>query len=159
MKLTDEEREFIGFFWGEGYFGIRKSISWTSKDKNFQYNPVLKITQRSDNPDILNWCKNRFGGSMHYRDKTYVSLKRSNYKANPRYTWEVQGFKRVREVVNILLQGKLPDKKRDSLKIFNEFLYSGVGVGRKTTQKILDKQAELKLALINFKKYKPSVVK
>ncbi len=82
---------------------------------------------------------------------------RSDYKANPRLTWEVQGFKRIKEVVSILMQGKLPDKKKESLILFNEFLHTGVGVGHKTTPEVLKKQADIKEALIDFKKYKTSI--
>ena len=155
--ITNEEREFIGFFWGEGNMAIRKSISHSSKIKKNHFNPTIKITQREDNPFILQWCKTKFGGSIWRRDKTSLSMKRSNYIANPRLTWEVQGFKRCREVIKVLEQGILNDKKKQELKIYKEFLYSGVGAGRTTPLEVLEKQYKMKKDLSFLRSYRPLI--
>ena len=153
--LSDEEREFCGWFWGEGSYHIKKVVSPNSKSKKPYYQPSITVTQREDDPGTLRWCVNRFGGLLVRRSTVSPSMARNGYGANPRLTWQVAGFKRCKMVVEVLSQGKLPSKKRAELQIFKEFLSTYMGSGKVSTEQSLSLQAGLKQKLSEFKKYKP----
>lgn len=149
--LTNEEREFCGWFWGEGYMGIHKRISPTAKVKKYNYLPVIKVVQRDDDIEILKWCEKRFGGKLWLR-KEYV---KGVHKASPRLYWEVAGYKGCKEIVKVLEQGVFNCRKKKELKIFKKFFDTKIGVGKSTSQEHLNLQEEMKQELMNLKKYKP----
>lgn len=151
--LSNKDREFIGWFWGEGTMTIKRVISRNSKDKKRYYQPTVSVTQRDDNPDIINWCKKRFGGSIYRRDAAYESLTKRGYKANPRLIWQLSGFKGCWKVIEVLRQGELPDKKKEEIKIFERFLNTSIGSGRNSSQKLLDKQEAIKMELQHYREY------
>lgn len=149
--LTNEEREFCGWFWGEGYMGIHKRISPNAKAKNYNYLPVIKVVQRDDDIEILKWCVKRFGGRLWLR-KEYV---KGVLHASPRMYWEVAGYKRVLEIIKVLDQGIFLARKKKEIEIMKKFFLTKIGTGKVVTQEQLDTQEQLKQDLMNLKKYKP----
>ena len=147
--LKPEEREFIGWFWGEGCLMIQRVTSKNSKKGNFYYRPVMVIAQRDDDADILKWCQKRFGGQLERRAKTN--------NTNPRASWRLIGFKGCQEVVKVLSQGVLPSKKKRELVIFKEFLSSKLGSGKVMSSEIDQKFNLLRNQLRFLKIYNPSL--
>jgi len=150
--LSEEEREFVGWFWGEGSLMISKVTSRNSKAKKPYYRPVISITQRDDDAEILEWAKRRFGGTFYKRKHTPLGR---NYVAHPRIEWQVIGFKRCRKVLEILKQGLLPSRKKKEIPVFEEFLGTAVGSGKATSPELLEKQRQLFLKLKSLHAYSP----
>ncbi|MDD4984694.1 MAG: hypothetical protein PHQ43_02720 [Dehalococcoidales bacterium] len=149
--LSDEEREFIGFFWADGSMMIQRINSPRSGKK--YYRPRMSITQREDGSDVLEWCKRRFGGKIYRRDKVYASLKKKGYIANPRKIWEVLGFAPCRKVAMVLVKGALPAKKKKELPTFVEFLKTAPGSGHAVTDSLRKRQESLRKKLSSLKQY------
>ena len=141
--LQSGEREFIGFFMGEGCLMIQRVISWNSKTKNDYYRPVVAIGLRADDVAILKEFKRMFGGCLGYRKHIE--------NTNPRAEWRLIGFKGCQKVFELLSQANLPYRKREEVRVFGEFLETAIGTGRKVTPQLLSKQATLKKRLSSLK--------
>ena len=153
--LSDIEREFVGWFWGEGSFLISKVKSYNSKNKKAYFRPEITITQRDDDVEALKWAKERFGGWFYHRKH---KPRLGNYIANPRIQWQVVGFRKCRIVLDVLKQGILPCKKIKEIVLFSEFLDTAVGSGRETTSGLLIKQEKMFNKLKSLHQYHGSSI-
>ena len=147
--LTPEDREFIGFFMGEGCLMIQKVTSWNSKRLNNYYRPLITISLRDDDYRIIENIKRRFGGQIERRKKTYYK----NTTSNPRCSWRIIGYQGCEKVYEILSQVLLPYKKVQELEVFKQFLNTKIGIGRIVTEELLVRQKALKEKLSSLKKY------
>lgn len=149
--LTPEDREFIGFFMGEGCLMIQRVTSYNAKALTDYYRPVIVISLRDDDYKVLEWLVKRFGGQVERKKKTYY--KNQQTTSNPRCTWRIISNKRCREILSVLLKVKLPYKKALELETFRQFLDTTPGTGRSITPEIRAKQKALKEKLSSLKKY------
>ena len=121
--MSDEEREFIGFFWGEGCLSIHRANMKTFKGIRSNYEPVIQIASRADELPILQWCREKFGGTIYqYKQRTINGYKGKQYLQNPVAIWRIQNREGCYRIIAILEQGKLPALKMRQVSIFKAFL-------------------------------------
>lgn len=121
--MTNEEREFVGFFWGEGCLSIHKANMKTSKGVRANYEPVIQIAIRSDDLPILQWCKNKFGGNIYqYKQRKINGYMGKEYLQNPVAIWRIQNRSGCYKIIALLEQGCLPARKMQQVSIFKSFL-------------------------------------
>lgn len=123
--MDEEDREFIGFFMGEGCLTIREEKridKKTFKEKN-QYEPLIKIGLRADNKEIMEWIQKRFGGTLRWRkEKMVIGYKHQPYRIRPVLEYEVANRKACLEIIGLLLKAKLPSRKMPEIILFKRFL-------------------------------------
>lgn len=135
-KDIKKDSEFRGLFLGEGYAGVvkyKRKTSWKNKDgtsseKNYLFfRPQLSLGQRKDNKDIINWIKDRYGGSVWIARQISGSENRK-----PAFFWTITNIKKISEICGVLLDSDIPSKKRKSIEIVKEFCDWKLGRGLQT---------------------------
>jgi len=156
--MTEEEREFIGFFMGEGCISITKRYLKSSKGIRICYEPTLTISARVDDSKIIEWCKKQFGGSIYcYKAREIIGYKGKKYKQNPVIRWDISKLSDCKKVISILNKGILPTKKKKEILVMQQFLEEKTQgkrngfQGRWFTDEQLKKQANLKKSLSSLK--------
>jgi len=156
--MTEEEREFIGFFMGEGCLSIKRRHLRSSKGIRICYEPQILIGLREDDNEMLEWCKKRFGGGIYYyKARKIDGYKGKGYKQNPTAVWTATKVSDCKEILSILSKGILPTKKKKEILIMQQFLKEKVKGKRRGfggpwfTDKQLKKQANLKKLISSSK--------
>ena len=154
--MKQEYIEFIGFFWGEGCLSILKASNRSQKDPRPTYLPVIQISLRKDDSEILEWCKKEFGGNLY----SFLPRQLKNgYINKPVCIWRLTGLSGCKKVLEILKLGKLPSVKQKQITLFEEFLnLKSRGKrhgfqGRWYSDEELSRLAEIKSQLSSLKLY------
>ena len=75
--------------------------------------------------------------------------------ANPRLTWEANGFKMCEQIVKILEQSISPTRKRKEMEIFKKFLATKqTSRTKRFSQELYNLRLSIKEELSEFKRYK-----
>lgn len=121
IRLYEEDREFIGYFCGEGFVTINRS---RLTDKRYmQFSPILGINIRDDDKKILEWIKNRYGGYVYQNGKRkIVNQNGKTYIQNPTVGWKLHGLEKLEKLLLIMLEAKIPAKKLEEVKVLKEFV-------------------------------------
>jgi len=124
--MLEEDREFVGFFLGEGHLGVhveRLKSSNSPSGVRLCYAPVVQISMRADELPILQWCKRRFGGNVYqYKQRKIKGYKGREYLQAPVAMWTTRSVKRCYTIIQLLKQVKLPSIKRKQIEVFERFL-------------------------------------
>lgn len=121
IRVYEEDREFIGWFCGEGYITIRKSKP--RQKKYIQYAPVVGVTLRDDDFEIISWAKNRFGGWIYRSPSRKITgTNGGDYIQNPTANWKLSDLDKLEKLLQILVEAKIPAKKINEAKVLREFV-------------------------------------
>lgn len=128
--------EFCGFFWGEGNFMIdlyERAIprKKTLKDgsirnyepfKTFTVRVRVRITQRSDNRQVLDHIQSKLGGHIYvHRGRNTVSAGNGKtYISQKQFVWQVQDRKQVERILDILESSQFQTTKRREIAIMRQ---------------------------------------
>ena len=150
VGMTQEEIEFIGFFYGEGCITIQRV--------NHRGNPVFRlrisISSREDDSYIIDWAKEKFGGYTYRYGKRV--MKTSGYISNPVKVWIVDSRVLTRKILELLRKGKLKSTKNKQVLLGLEFLdyqENREGKNRKLKPEQIEICEDYKQKLQLFKKY------
>lgn len=103
--ITEEQAaEFRGLFFGEGHIDLARPGHGSS------LMPRLRIAVRDDDAEIVEWCRDLFGGNLSRSARTRSVC------------WQLTGRVAVLKVVEILEGGTLPSKKRAEVALLREAL-------------------------------------
>jgi len=113
--MTNWDREFIGYFFGEGCITIQRCLE---KKTRPYYRIKLQFSARQDD-DMLQEAKKRYGGYIYQYGRR--TQKVTGYTANPVTTWVLDDEWKCEKVIKMLLKGVLPSKKREQLELTKQF--------------------------------------
>ncbi len=145
--MSDEEREFIGFFAGEGCMYIHT----TKTGNRITYEPVFKINLRKDDFAVLKRIQELFGGSIYYEPKRGTR--------NDTASWILRSVKGCLKIITLLEKTKLPFQKNKQLSTMKEFLLTKQNKKRENfngnwySEEVLNKQKEYQQSLRTLKQY------
>lgn len=100
----EQVAEFRGLFFGEGHIDMMKS------GRAQTLTPRVRLAVRDDDRAVVEWCRDLFGGSICSDARTRSVC------------WSLTGRKNLTPVVDCLLGGSIPSKKRDEVVLLAEAL-------------------------------------
>ena len=142
IKTEFSEKEFIGFFFGEGHLDLIK-IGRTTRSLT----PRARIALRDDDVAVLEWIKDYFGGYFTHRTK----FKNGGCPAT---CWTLSGKSKMEKLISVLKKGKMPSKKMLEVDIIEEALTLVPIRGKHQTDENVEILQNLKSELIFLRKYK-----
>ena len=132
--MTNQEREFVGFLFGEGCFRISRHKKKGWGEGRFLYRTDVSVSLRDDDAEILEWAKQNYGGTLMYRP-AHAGKGRENSK--PFVMWILTSAITVKKVCEQCLKASLPTVKKRQiellLKICNLKIKKWEGKGAKRT--------------------------
>lgn len=131
--MKQENYEFIGFLFGEGCFRIGKNTQSQNGKKFLSYRPIITISLRDDDCEILKWAKSEYGGCLIFR-KGRPQIP----KQNPYCMWMLGSVDGVLRLCNEVLESKLPSIKKEQVRILKEFCETKVS--RKLEKKRINRK-------------------
>lgn len=154
--MTNWDREFIGYFYGEGCITIQKCLA---KETRPYYRIKLQFSARQDDDLILQQAKARYGGYIYQYGRRTQKL--TGYVAKPVTTWVLDDEWKVETLIKILNKGILPSKKKEQLLLCKRFFQIKRRIRDKENKRVkryTDKDladfAEVKEALHRLKDFK-----
>lgn len=126
----EQDIEFRGFFYADGcalLVKYKRKSRYKDKIKTYTLiRPQLLIVQRADNLSLLEWIKNKFGGSIYKRNV----VKHNMPGTKPAYQWICTNIETCKKITDLLLKTKIPYRSKDAIKAVNEYCVWRLKIGK-----------------------------
>lgn len=129
------DAQFAGLFMGEGHLDLCKSARGRSLC------PRVRMGLRDDDLPLLEWCRERFGGSLTARPALRA------------VTWQLTGSAAVGEVLSVLGECRLPAKKFREVALMREAVALVPTRGQHVTDEAVFRLHAIKAELIRLRAY------
>lgn len=129
------DAQFAGLFMGEGHLDLSKAARGRSLC------PRARMGLRDDDLPLLEWCRERFGGSLTPRP------------ALRSVTWQLTGSAAVGEVLSVLADCRLPAKKFREVALMQEAVSLVPTRGQHVSDEVVFRLHAIKAELIRLRAY------
>ncbi len=111
--MTNKEREFVGFLFGEGCFRISRHKKKGWGEGRYLYRTDISVSLRDDDAAILEWAKENYGGTLMYRP----AANKIHLNSKPYAMWILTSAITVKKVCEQCLKAELPTVKMRQVKL------------------------------------------
>jgi len=111
--MTNKEREFVGFLFGEGCFRISRHKQKGWGEGRYLFRTDVQVSLRDDDPEILIWAKENYGGTLMFRPADT----KSRLNAKPSVMWILTSAITVKKVCEQCLKSELPSVKKKQIEL------------------------------------------